>query len=153
MKTLIIALTFIQSLAYTSPQKFICTDGYISNLRSGPDSNAGLVTQLPKYTPLIVLEENEGWTKVKSKSFEGWIFNKLLDNSYTCVLSTKSYKTHESYTSSTEHKYRENVLTGEGFKILQTEVGMTKVKDKSGNEFWLENHILWPKKNLKSLSL
>ncbi|MBC76680.1 MAG: hypothetical protein CME64_11755 [Halobacteriovoraceae bacterium] len=153
MRKLIFTLISISSLAYANPKKFICTDGYISNLRSAPDAKASLVTQLPKYTPLIVVEEQEGWTKVKSKSFEGWIFNKLLDNSYKCVLSTKSYKTHESYTSSTEHKYRETVLTGEGFKILKAEMGMTKVQDKTGNVFWLENHILWPKNNLKSLSL
>ncbi|MCO4753871.1 MAG: SH3 domain-containing protein [Bacteriovoracaceae bacterium] len=153
MKLFIICSALLINTTFAQTQKFICTDGYVSNLRADAQADAALVTQLPKYTPLIVLEEKEGWTKVKSKSFEGWIFNKLLDSSYSCVLSTKSYKTHESYTSRTVHKYRENVLTGEGFRILKTEMGMTQVKDKTGNVFWLENHILWPKNNLMSLSI
>ncbi|MEX0798312.1 MAG: SH3 domain-containing protein [Bacteriovoracaceae bacterium] len=133
--------------------KFICTEGYTSNLRVEPDLNSSVVVQLSKYTPLILLEENEKWSKVKTKSYEGWIFNNLLSNSFECVLSTKSYKTQQSYSSRAPHKFRQNILTGEGFKILNTEVGMTRVKDKTGNVFWLENHILWPQEKLESLSL
>lgn len=112
-----------------------------------------IVTKLSKYTPLMVLEEKEQWTKVKTDSFEGWVYNTLIDKSINCVLSTKSYKTHESYTSDTPHRYREKVLTGEGFRVIKAEMGMTQVKDKTGNVFWLENHVLWPQSKLQSLHL
>ena len=134
-------------------RQFLCSDGYTSNLREQPNLKAPIVTKLSKYTPLIKVEEKDKWTKVKTAEFEGWIYNSLVESGLNCVTSLKSYKTHTSYTSNTPHRYRKRVLTGEGFKILKTELGMTQVKDKTGNVFWLENHVLWPKNNLQSLSL
>lgn len=151
------AIVSFNSYGANSPasaeKKFVCSDGYTSNLRSGPDTSSMIVTKLSKYTPLMVLEEKEQWTKVKTESFEGWVYNTLIDKSINCVLSTKSYKTQESYTSDTPHRYREKVLTGEGFQVIKAEMGMTQVKDKTGNVFWLENHVLWPKSKLQSLHL
>lgn len=134
-------------------QDYVCTDGYTSNLRSNPSLSSNIVAKLSKYTPLLELERQGPWVEVKTKNFQGWVHQKLLDKSIECVQSTKSYKTHKNYTSGMPHKYRGNVLTGEGFKVLKTEVGMTQVKDKSGHVFWLENHILWPKSKLESLHL
>lgn len=152
MRILIFSIVFGVSFA-SAMDKIICTDGYTSNLRSEPTTSSSIVAKLSKYTPLVAMEKREDWTMVKTGSFKGWIHQKLLDESIQCVLTTKSYKTHQSYSSSQPHNYRKNVLTGEGFRVLSTEVGMTQVKDKTGNVFWLENHILWPKDKLESLHL
>lgn len=152
MKTLLLISLFIFT-AQAEIKNFLCTGGYTANLRTEPDLDSAIVTTLTKYVPLIKLEEKDDWTKVKTGSFEGWMANSLVDTNIDCVLATTSYKTHESYTSSTPHQYREKVSTGEGFKVIKTEVGMTQVKDKTGNVFWLENHVLWPKDKLNSLSL
>lgn len=134
-------------------EQYLCSEGYTSNLREEPNLDAPIVTKLSKYTPLIKMEKKDKWTKVRTANFEGWIYNTLVEKNLDCVTSLKSYKTHTSYTSNSPHRFRKKVLTGEGFKVLKTELGMTQVKDKTGNVFWLENHVLWPKDHLQSLSL
>ena len=155
MKTLILTVLLLASplFATEASKEFLCSTGYTSNLRSGPGVDEDIVTQLSKYTPLLALKQESGWSKVKTPSFEGWVYNELLSDSLDCALATQSYKTHSSYSQNEPHRYRKTVITGEGFKILSTKVGLTQVKDKVGNVFWLENHILWPKEKLKSLHL
>lgn len=144
---------FASSSLAAGQKRYICSEGYTTNMRSEASTSSHIVTKLSKYTPLIVLEEQKQWTKVKTSTFQGWIYNTLLDESINCVAAVKSYKTHKAYSSSSPHKYRKKVVTGEGFRVLKTKMGMTRVKDKTGNVFWLENHVLWPKEKLKSLTL
>ena len=129
-----------------------CVKGLSANIRSEANTQASIVTNLPKYTPLKVLEENEEWTKVKTKNFEGWIFNELIIKKINCVVVIQPGEAFADADTS-KNKVTRKVNLNEAFKILKTEIGVTQVQDKYGNQFWIENQNLWPKTNLENLSL
>lgn len=130
-----------------------CVKGLSANIRSEADIKASIVINLPKYTPLTIIEAGETWSKVKSKSFEGYLINELIVNDVNCVVVVQPSHVFDNPQTKTPAPNREKVDLNEGLKILETQIGITKVQDKYGNIFWLENHNIWPKTNLENLSL
>lgn len=157
MKLLILLLTItILCFANEKENKLAdnaCVKGLSANLRSEPDLKSSIVVNLNKYTPLTVLEEKDQWTKVKSKNFQGWLFNDLLIKDIKCVMALQPDSTMADIRSEEPHSNRSQVDINEGFKIIETSLGKTKVEDKFGNTFWLENQYLWPKSELEDLNI
>lgn len=130
-----------------------CVKGLSANIRSEADIKSSIVINLPKYTPLTILEKGEKWSKVKSKNFEGWLVNELIVDDVNCVVVVQPSNVFENPQSKTPAQSRETVELNEGLRIIETQIGITKVQDKYGNTFWLENHNIWPKTKLENLSL
>jgi len=130
-----------------------CIKGLSANVRSEPNLKSSVVANLQKFTPLNVIEVKEQWTKVKSKNFQGWVFNELLVSDLSCVMTLQPEKTLLTDQSEDPHFNRNSVEINEGFKIIKTTIGKTKVEDKYGNTFWLENQYLWPKSELQDLNI
>ena len=143
----------LNSLNTEAITKNACVKGLSANIRSEADIKASIVINLPKYTPLTIIERSEKWSKVKSKSFEGWLINELIIEDINCVVVVQPSNVFDNPQTKSPANTREAVELNEGLKILETQIGMTRVKDKYGNTFWLENHNIWPKTNLESLSL
>lgn len=153
----IIFLFIFQYLSFASESKSevksACIKGLSANVRSEASLKSSIVVNLQKYTPVQILQENEEWIQIKSKNFKGWVYGDLIVKNLDCVMTLQPEKTLISNNSDDPHSGRSNVEINEGFKIIQTSIGKTKVEDKYGNTFWLENQYLWPKSELEDLNI
>lgn len=118
-----------------------CTIKYKSHLRGAPTTTASIVSSLPKFSPLKVIEDQGHWVKVKGLKFEGWIFHTLIDQSLECM-SVKG--TNNSFCPSKLNQKTRPIVVTEGFKVLKKEIGCNQVLDKYGKRIWLNNTSVWP---------
>jgi hypothetical protein len=143
---LIIALLFQVSL-YANDA---CTIKQVNNVRKGPAGDEPLIKKLPIYTPLIVLEEQDQWTKVKGVDFEGWIFTSLIDRDTDCLVILDPKK---PYCFKQKEKLNRPISFNEGFKIIKKDVGCNLVEGKWGKQIWLNSNNIWPKTAAKLLQI
>lgn len=64
-------------LGNVQAQTIYVTDNFKITLRTGPNNSRKILRMLPSNTPLQVLEEDQGWLKVRTeKGQEGWILKR-----------------------------------------------------------------------------
>jgi uncharacterized protein YgiM (DUF1202 family) len=124
-----------------SKEKIACVKGLSANLRSEASLKGSVVVNLNKYTPLTILEEKENWTKVKSKNFQGWLFNDLLVKNIKCVMALQPDNTIADIQTEEPHSNRSQVEINEGFKIIQTTLVRLKLKINMEIPFGLKINI------------
>ncbi|WP_372655716.1 SH3 domain-containing protein [Halobacteriovorax sp.] len=118
-----------------------CTTKYKSHLRGAPTTDASIISSLPKFSPLQIVETQNHWVKVKGLKFEGWIFHSLIDKDLECM-SVKD--TNNSFCPSKRNQKTRDIVATEGFRILKKEIGCNQVLDKYGKRIWLNNISAWP---------
>ena len=125
---------------------FACVRDHTANVRQEPTSGSRLVTVLERYWPVKVLERNEKWIKVQSKERSvGWVFATLIDEGSRCVQVTATQHLSKNQCPKPEKLNRDEILVGEGFKVLEVDIGCNKVMDRYQNIFWIESYHIWPK--------
>ncbi|ATH07174.1 hypothetical protein BIY24_04240 [Halobacteriovorax marinus] len=140
MKKLIFAL-ILGFLAIQFETQAACTIKYKSNLRGDATTHSSIVSALPKYTPLVILEKNGDWFKVKGMKFEGWLFHSLLDENLECM-SLKD--TANAFCPTKNEQHKRAIEYNEGFKVLRKEIGCNLVLDRNRRQLWLNNTNVFP---------
>jgi SH3 domain protein len=64
--------------AYVLAEQFYVSDELALDLRGGRGNEYRILRMLPAGTPVAVLEEEAGWTRVNALGLEGWVLTRLL---------------------------------------------------------------------------
>lgn len=141
---IIVLITLVMniSLAEENGEKsFICATGLTNNVRETPDSKGELLQEIPRYTPLKKLGEQDDWVNVEGINFTGWIHKSLVNAEIKCLI----LKVSESVPCMGKEEILARQLNfHEGFKILDTEIGCNYVQDKWGTKGWINSAKVWP---------
>ena len=69
----------------TSFVEAACLSGPKATLRQGPNANFPALWEVTLYSPLKVLEEKDGWSKIQdADGVEGWVLNTEITKKYFC---------------------------------------------------------------------
>lgn len=64
--------------AYLLAEQFYVSDELALDLRGGSGNEYRILRMLPAGTPVAILEEEAGWTRVNALGLEGWVLSRLL---------------------------------------------------------------------------
>lgn len=132
----------------------LCVSASRANLRSRPSTKAAITLSVGKYTPLLELERQGGWYKVKDvDGMVHWIYSSLVTSRYQCMI----VKTSQA-----------NIRTGPGskfalarypianryfaFRKLDSEEAWLKIQSPSGRgPFWIHENLVWQAFRVQSI--
>ena len=142
---LLLLLTFFAFKANST-----CTLRYTNYIRSTGSFGSDIVKKVPKYTPLLIINETEQWYKVEGYNFAGWIHKKLVDTDMKCIIPENIKELDcPGYNLERQHPFTKN----EGFKILSNEIGCSRVLDKYGNKLMIFTGNVWPQEYVKNIEI
>jgi len=114
----------------------------IANVRSGPGSNYGVLWQVEKYFPILVVQKSGQW--IKFKDFEGdtgWIHDSLVSKSAT-VISTKKVSNVRTGPG-TNYDIAFTIEAGIPFRVLEKKGKWIHVQHGDGDKGWIYNTLVW----------
>lgn len=128
------------SLAFAQERMVISAD--VANLRSGPDSKQEVLWQVEKYHPVLVVEKNKDWYKIKD--FEGdmaWVHKSLVGN-MNGVITIKDNCNVRSQPDSTG-KILFTVERGVPFKVIKDKGEWIQIEHADGDIGWIHKSLVW----------
>ncbi|MCF8067570.1 MAG: SH3 domain-containing protein [Desulfobacterales bacterium] len=114
----------------------------IANVRSGPGSNYGVLWQVEKYFPILVVQRSGQW--IKFKDFEGdtgWIHDSLVSDNAT-VISTKKVSNVRTGPG-TDYDIAFTIEAGIPFKVLEKKGKWILIQHGDGDKGWIYDSLVW----------
>lgn len=130
----------LTSLAFAQERMAISAD--VANLRSGPDSKQEVLWQVEKYHPVLVVEKNKDWYKIKD--FEGdmaWVHKSLVGN-IMGVITIKDKCNVRSQPDSAG-KILFTVERGVPFKVIKDNGEWIQIEHADGDTGWIYKSLIW----------
>lgn len=137
---LLIGFMVLSNSSFAEERMAVIAD--VANLRSGPDVSHEVLWQVEKYHPLLVIEKNKDWYKIKD--FEGdmaWTHKSLLGNIHG-VITAKDKCNVRDHPDSTG-KILFTVERGVPFKVIKNTDEWIQIEHADGDIGWIYKSLVW----------
>ncbi len=114
----------------------------VANFREGPSTKHDVIFVADRYYPVDVLEEKDGWAKVKDfEGDEAWIAGWLLDDTNTAVVTVNlaNLRAKPSLKGEVVHQAERGAV----FKVVARRKEWVKVEHVDGDSGWIHGKLLW----------
>lgn len=145
---LLFAVAF--SFALATESSALCVKADEANLRAGPGAGYKKTWSVYKYMPLLKLRKKGSWYKVKDLDGDvHWIYSSLVSKNKMFCGAIKSeaanlrtgpgtrYPRFSSYPKTKKYY---------SFKVLEFKGKWIKVRDETGDTFWVAKKLAWVQK-------
>jgi len=114
----------------------------IANLRSGPGTKYDVLWQVEQYHPVLVIEKEGNWYKIKDfENDVAWVHRSLL-STVPGVITIKE-KCNIRADSTTKSSVRFKAERGVPFKVLEKKRDWLKVEHVDGDIGWIYKTLVW----------
>ena len=114
----------------------------IANIRAKPDTQSDTLWQVEKYYPLLILEEKDGWDRIKDfEGDTGWVHASLLDATPTVIVKVNNANVRTD--AGTQYDIAFDANKGTPFRVLEKKGGWLKVQHADGDEGWIFGALVW----------
>ncbi|WP_193224541.1 SH3 domain-containing protein [Bacillus sp. B1-b2] len=125
---------FIEEVqASTNNVKFVqVEEGSVLNMRSGPSANSDVLSTLKKGQEVMVISEENGWSKIAVNGKEGYVSSSFLKSNETSVVKYVSIDSSSTLNVRSTPSTQSNVLTkiknNTAVDVYSEENGWSKIK-------------------------
>ena len=113
-----------------------------ANVRAGPSLEHGLLWQMEKFHPVLILEKKGQWYRFKDfEGDQGWVNSTLLDKTPTIIV--KAARCNVRTGPGVGHDIAFSVDKGIPFKVLQTKGQWMEIQHADGDKGWILNTLVW----------
>ena len=114
-----------------------------ANIRSGPSMEYEVLRAVPTGFPLLVLEQQDEWSKVEDyRKRKGWVANRLLAESKTVILKRQKWNLYN--VPGFNEEIAAEIDYGSVMQIEEVRGEWLKVISREGAEGWLLKKGVWP---------
>lgn len=120
----------------------VAVKGNVANVRALPNTKSDTLWQVEKYHPLLVVEKQGKWYRVKD--FEGdmgWMHSSLVDKTSTIIVKVKLANIRTG--PGTQHHLSFDAGKGTPFKVLEKKEHWVKVQHADGDIGWIFKSLIW----------
>jgi SH3-like domain-containing protein len=138
---LLIAVLVALGTGATGAQRMTVSSN-IGNVRSGPGTTHGVMWQVEKYHPVVIIEKSGNWYRFADfEGDRGWIHKSLLDD--TAAVITNQEQNNIRSGPGTNHDIVFTVEKGVPFKILGRKGNWIHVEHADGDSGWIHQSLVW----------
>jgi len=113
-----------------------------ANIRMGAGKDYEVKWQFERYYPVVVLEEQGKWRKVKDfEGDEGWVHSSLLANTKTIVI--KKEKCNVRSGPGKDNRIEFVADKGVPFRVIKKEGNWISVRHADGDGGWVYQSLVW----------
>ncbi len=138
---LLAILDFHHSASASDPESnnrsWGCIKTYRATVFADNSTKSARVTRFKKHTPVHLLEQKLGWTRVKGYTQEGWTKSYNIKKGLNCALVVDSNILVDS-----SKNYR--LSYHQALQVIKQDFGKNLVRDRYRREFWVYSRGLWP---------
>jgi len=142
LKPLVMILMLIFTASAVGAAERMAVVAGTANVRSGPGTKNDQLWQVEKYYPVLVVEKQSGWCRIKDfEGDEGWIEGSLLDKTPSVIVRVPKCNVRSG--PGTEHETLFSATKGIPFKVLQTKGQWLQVEHADGDSGWVMKNLVW----------
>lgn len=141
----ILLLSFLMPLALAasaaSAQR-MAVSVEVANIRSGPGTDYGQLWQVELYTPIRVLDSQDGWYFFEDfEGTKGWVHKDLVAEIGTVI--TKKGLINIRTGPGTNHEVAFQAEKGVPFKVLEKKGDWIHIQHADGEKGWIYSGLVW----------
>jgi len=134
-----LAMTATSTLAFAET---LCVKVHTANFRSGPGTSHDIVFKADKFFPVQVLDEKEGWAKIRDFEKEvAWVAARLLAKRESVVIKVDKGNLRDA--PSLKGELIGHVGYGEAFRIVERKGKWLKVATDDKTLGWIHDSLGW----------
>lgn len=141
-KSSFFALLLVLTLASPGLAEMMSTTFSGAELRSSATVTAKVVTELPRFSPLTVLEKGPDYHKVKDyRGRTGWVQKSLLCTTPAAIVTGDRANVRQG--PGTEHAVTFQMSKGETARVLDKQEKWVQVENLDGQTGWVADFLVW----------
>lgn len=125
-----------------SAQQRMAVSVDVANIRSGPGTDYEQLWQVERYTPIRILDSQEGWYFFEDfEGTKGWIHKDLVSDINTVI--TKKGLINVRKGPGTDHQVAFQAEKGVPFKVLEKKGDWVHIQHSDGEKGWIYAGLVW----------
>lgn len=140
--TVFIVLAVLAATAADAAAKRLAVSVDVANIRSGPGTEYQRLWRVEKFTPLEIIEKQDGWYFFKDyEGTRGWIYDDLVGDIDAVI--TKKDKCNIRSGPSTDNEVVFQAESAVPFKVLGRKGKWLHVRHADGDKGWIYESLVW----------
>lgn len=139
---LMVAMCLVASAPAQAEVSRLAVSVEVANTRSGPGTEHEQLWQMELYTPIKVLDSQDGWYFFEDfEGTRGWIYKDLVDQIDTVI--TKKGLINVRTGPGTSHDVAFQAEKGVPFRVLEKKGDWIHIQHADGEKGWIYSSLVW----------